>query len=737
MPFCGMDNSRILIVDDEAMTLNLIRRFLAPREAQRSTCGSLRTPQFEVVACRQGQEAIDAAAAALAEGRPFSVAFLDAHLPPGIDGIATAEHLRAMDPYLQIVLATGYCDVDPMEVAQRVPPADKLLYLQKPFVPDELRHCAHALATKWHAERALRQAHADLEERVARRTAELAEANRRLKEEIRVRENVEAALRDSEAKYRQLFERSADAILMLEDGRFVDCNGAAATMLRHERKEHILGLNPWELSPPRQGDGRPSSEKAEEMMAIALAEGSHRFEWDHCRSNGEIFPVEVLLTTIATAPKQCIHVVWRDITERRRVEAERQRAREQAEAATRAKSAFLANMSHEIRTPMTAILGFADIMLEAGDMHKAPPERIEAARTIKRNGRHLLGLINDILDLSKIEEGRMTVERIDYSLCQLIAEVLSVARVRAEAKGLALQLAYDGPMPKTVSLDPTRVRQVLINLLSNAVKFTERGEVALRIGLQRRGEDTVIAFEVSDTGIGMSEEEAARLFEPFMQADISMSRRFGGTGLGLTISRQLARLLGGDVTLVHTRPGEGACFRATIGVGSLEGAAWIADPLTATTICADEITDHAPTSTTFPYHILLAEDGPDNQRLISHVLRKAGAEVTVVENGDLAVQAALAARRAQRPFDLVLMDMQMPIKDGYEAVRELRQLGYEGLIVALTAHAMSGDRQVCLAAGCDDYLTKPIAPRKLVDSIQRMLSSKTVVADGALSGRPN
>ncbi len=269
------------------------------------------------------------------------------------------------------------------------------------------------------------------------------------------------------------------------------------------------------------------------------------------------------------------------------------------------------------------------------------------------------------------------------------------------------------------------------------MKFTERGEVALRIGLQRRGEDTVIAFEVSDTGIGMSEEEAARLFEPFMQADISMSRRFGGTGLGLTISRQLARLLGGDVTLVHTRPGEGACFRATIGVGSLEGAAWIADPLTATTICADEITDHAPTSTTFPYHILLAEDGPDNQRLISHVLRKAGAEVTVVENGDLAVQAALAARRAQRPFDLVLMDMQMPIKDGYEAVRELRQLGYEGLIVALTAHAMSGDRQVCLAAGCDDYLTKPIAPRKLVDSIQRMLSSKTVVADGALSGRPN
>jgi PAS domain S-box-containing protein len=730
MPWQGTQSARVLIADDDATVLNVLRRILAPKPpGSTPTNGKSRPPVFEVVACGQGQEAIEALRVALHEDRPFSVALLDAHMPPGMDGITTAEHLRDLDPYLQIVLATGYSDVNPMDVAQRVPPADKLLYLQKPFVPDELRHCVCALATKWYTERELREAHADLEQRVAQRTAELAEANRNLKQEIAVRQHAEAALRDSESKYRLLFERSADAILMIEDGHYVDCNDAAIRMLACPNRACILNKPVGSISPEYQSDGTPSKEKAEAYIAETLARGSHRHEWNLRRINGEVFPVEVVLTAISGEPSKRIHVVVRDITDRRRVEEERQRAREQAEAATRAKSAFLANMSHEIRTPMTAILGFADLMLEQGDIDRAPPERIEAARTIKRNGRHLLNIINDILDISKIEEGKMTVERVDCSLCQMVAEVLSVTRTRAEGKGLRLQFEYGGPMPAVVSLDPTRTRQVLINLLSNAVKFTETGTVRLRVELIGSDDDTAIAFDVIDTGIGMTEQQVGNLFQPFMQGDESMTRRFGGTGLGLTISQHLTRLLGGDLVVAETTPGKGTRLRATMRIGSLDGVAMIEDPLSATKICNEEIGEpQAPrTGIELTHNILLAEDGPDNQRLIKRVLERAGAEVTVVENGDLAVQAALAAKQAQNPFDLVLMDMQMPVKDGYEAARELRTLGYHGLIVALTAHAMTGDRQTCLAAGCDDYLTKPIAPRILVESVRRMMKDKPIV----------
>ncbi len=393
-------------------------------------------------------------------------------------------------------------------------------------------------------------------------------------------------------------------------------------------------------------------------------------------------------------------------------------ARLEAEAANRAKSEFLANMSHEIRTPMTAILGFADLLL---DPTQSPVERLQCIQTIRRNGAHLTALINDILDLSKIEANCMSLERIACSPREVLADVESLLRVRADAKGLRFGIEYATPIPDTILSDPTRLRQILLNLAGNAVKFTESGGVRLIARFARRddADEGTLSIEVVDTGIGMNEEQMARIFESFSQADSSMARRFGGTGLGLAISRRLARMLGGDIT-VSSSPGEGSTFTVRLSTGSLSNLRLIHPP---TELCALKL-DHAepaePAIRLDGARILLAEDGPDNQRLISFHLRKAGATVTIADNGRAAVEQALASLDAA-PFDLVLMDMQMPELDGYDATRFLRSSGYAGPIVAITAHAMIGDREKCLAAGCDDYTTKPIDRNALLTLIREQI----------------
>ena len=405
-----------------------------------------------------------------------------------------------------------------------------------------------------------------------------------------------------------------------------------------------------------------------------------------------------------------------------------------AETATQAKSEFLANMSHEIRTPMTAIMGFTDILLEHGNLADAPPEQVDAARTIRSNSRHLLALIDDILDLSKIEAGKMEVERIVCAPCQLIADVTSLARVRADAKGLTLTSEYAGPVPEVLHTDPTRLRQILINLIGNAIKFTEVGEVRLVTRFVDDGVEPRMEFDVVDTGEGMTDAQAAKLFQPFMQADSSTTRKFGGTGLGLAISQRLAQLLGGAITVVETRPGAGTRMRVTVRTGPLDGVKMIEDPGTATVLVPDKNQPamDADEAALHGCRILMAEDGPDNQRLIAFILTKAGAAVSVVENGQLAVEAALLARDQGQPFDVILMDMQMPVMDGYEATGRLRQVGYPGPIIALTAHAMEGDRQKCLDTGCDGYATKPIDRNKLIETI-RQQRCKEAVPNGSSS----
>ncbi len=408
-----------------------------------------------------------------------------------------------------------------------------------------------------------------------------------------------------------------------------------------------------------------------------------------------------------------------DISQRREVEEELRRAKLAAEAASNAKTQFLANVSHEIRTPMTAILGFSELLLA----NLADAEQLDAVETIQRNGTYLLGLINDILDISKIEAGKLQTEQIACSPQVVVNDVFDLMNPRAADKQLDFQVVYHGPIPENIRTDPTRLRQILINLVSNAIKFTERGHVRVDI---RMGQDLSrqrLEFEVSDTGIGMTEEQCAKVFEPFTQADPSTARRFGGTGLGLAISKRLVEILGGQIN-VTSQVGVGSVVRIYIDTGPLDGV-----PMVTAARRRVEATRHAPTAyaTRLPprgegslgYRILLAEDGPDNQRLIQTILRKAGAEVTLAENGVQAVDAALAAWREGQAFDAILMDMQMPEMDGYEATRSLRSQGYTGSIIALTAHAMSGDRQRCLDAGCDDYATKPIQRETLLETVAR------------------
>ncbi|HEU5057252.1 MAG TPA: ATP-binding protein [Kofleriaceae bacterium] len=383
---------------------------------------------------------------------------------------------------------------------------------------------------------------------------------------------------------------------------------------------------------------------------------------------------------------------------------------------SRMKSEFLANMSHEIRTPMTAVLGYADLLL---DLELPPADRVSYIQTIRRNGEHLLAVLNDILDLSKIEAGKMTVEAAPCSPAQIAVDVASLMRVRAHARSLEFELLFDSAVPETIHSDPTRLRQILMNLVGNAIKFTQRGRVSMAVSCA----PPRLSFRIRDDGIGMAPDQLKRLFQPFAQADSSTTRRFGGSGLGLAICRRLAEMLGGTIA-VDSEIGRGSTFTLELDVGSLDGVAMLADLSEA---CSPEPVPsparRAAPGTRLAGRVLLAEDGADNQVLVSTLLRRAGAEVEIVENGRLAVDRALAARAGGRPFGVILMDMQMPELDGYGATATLRGRGYGGPIVALTAHAMAWDRDRCITAGCTDYLTKPIQRDTLIATVAHHLEA--------------
>jgi PAS domain S-box-containing protein len=394
------------------------------------------------------------------------------------------------------------------------------------------------------------------------------------------------------------------------------------------------------------------------------------------------------------------------------------RMAQQAEQASQAKSEFLANMSHEIRTPLTAILGYTDILQEEIAAEEASSRRAGAINTIRRAGMHLLAVINDILDLSKIEAGKMAVESVDTSLPRIFLDVDSLMRARAAEKGVTLTTSLTTPIPDRIHGDPTRIRQILMNLVGNAAKFTDCGRIDVRAMLITHAAEPLLRVEIEDSGPGMTAEQARALFQPFMQADASVTRKHGGTGLGLTISRRLAGLMGGEVRLDFTAPGRGSRFVFEVPLSVHTESTMVQD----FDVCGDATS--APSGSApsrLLGRILLAEDGEDNQRLIAFHLTRAGAEVVVAANGRIALERLHADAAAGQPFDLLVTDMQMPEMDGYTLARTVRQQELNLPIIALTAHAMAEDREKCLAAGCDDYATKPIDSAKLIATCARWL----------------
>jgi signal transduction histidine kinase/ActR/RegA family two-component response regulator len=401
-----------------------------------------------------------------------------------------------------------------------------------------------------------------------------------------------------------------------------------------------------------------------------------------------------------------------------------ERAGNEAIAASAVKSAFLANMSHELRTPLTAILGFTDASLE---QLETGSERWTWLDIVRRNGQHMLELINDILDLSRIEADKLELECTRFSVFELLAEVASLMRVRAEANGVALLVHFATPLPEYIETDPRRARQILINLVGNAIKFTEVGAVTLSAALVRSECGARIEIKVTDTGIGMTDAQLLALFAPFTQGDSSTSRKYGGSGLGLAISQSLARKFGGTISAAST-VGVGSEFRFSIPTGVGQEVPRVTRTLESV---LDEMSARVKRGATavgrcLGRSVLLADDGRDNQILIGHLLRRAGATVTVVENGQAAVDYALAAARDDQPYDIVLMDIQMPVLDGHAATRALRARGYAQRIVALTASAMAGDRERALAAGCDDFLAKPIDGDALLAAVAGTQGEKPV-----------
>ena len=384
-------------------------------------------------------------------------------------------------------------------------------------------------------------------------------------------------------------------------------------------------------------------------------------------------------------------------------------ARDKALKANMAKGSFLANMSHEIRTPLTAIIGFSEALLGSD---QSMEERISAINTINQSGKHLLHVINEILDLSKLEAEKLEVELIQVPILQLLKEIEPLVGMQASEKGLELKVNYSFPIPEIITSDPTRLKQVLLNLTSNAIKFTATGYIHINVACEP--EKQLMFFEVVDTGIGITKEQSEHIFNPFAQADSSTTRKYGGTGLGLTLSKRLSGMLGGDLSL-QSDVGVGSRFTLTIGTGPLEEVTFLHE-------ADDAACSHISAPLPIPAKavsgsVLVVEDNEVNQLLLDMYISKTGATITIAGDGQQAVELACSTT-----FDLIFMDIQMPVMNGIEATETLRNHGYTGTIVALTANTTPEDRARCLQAGCDDYLPKPIDRDKFFATLNKHLN---------------
>ncbi len=675
---------------------------------------------------------------------------------------------------------------------------------------------------------ALLESHDALEARVQRRTRDL---------------------KASEMKFRTLYDSSRDAIMMLTpDEGFLCGNPAAINLFACEDEEKFTSCTPADFSPQRQPDETLSSVKAQEMMAIAMDQGSHFFEWTHMRMDGTQFFATVLLTRMNIEGKSCMQATVRDISDQKHAAEALKSAKEAAEVANRAKSDFMANMSHEIRTPMNAIMGMTELVLDT----KLETSQGEYLKMVLESADSLLTIINDILDFSKIEAGRLDLEEVAFSLRERVGDIMKSMALRAHDKDIELACRIDPDTPDVLLGDPIRLGQIILNLVGNAVKFTEEGEVVLEVNCESvTDRDAMLHLSIHDTGVGIPEDKLAMIFEAFTQADASTTRKHGGTGLGLAITSRLASMMNGRIW-AESKIGQGSIFhviarfklpvgkpvdtpanepvgvtgmhvlivddnatnrlileemtrswgmqpqsvenaRDAIGVLQQSFEAGKPVPLVLSDVNMPEMDGFALTEwirqdrdlantlviiltsglraedmhrydelkiaahlmkpvkqsellgaiqmslgvalpgdeametlsvglkkSLRPLNILLAEDNVVNQKLVLGLMEKYGHSVAIANNGKEAITMLASGH-----FDVVLMDVEMPEMDGLEAVAVIRdkerQTGEHMPIIAMTAHAMKGDRQRCIEAGMDDYISKPIRMQQLFETLECVL----------------
>jgi PAS domain S-box-containing protein len=518
--------------------------------------------------------------------------------------------------------------------------------------------------------------------------------------DISRRKRVEEALRQSEQNYHGLFQNAHDAIIILDPhGEIVlDANERACEMYGFPASE-LVGMSLVAIS--RDVDG--GRQRVDEIMSRGVR---LEFESVQYRKDGSEMFLQINASAVEFNGRTAIMSINRDVTDRRRAESELRAAKEAAETASRAKSEFLANMSHEIRTPMNGVLGLTELVLDS-DLAPGQRDYLEMARA---SAESLLTIIDDILDFSKIEAGKLTLDSVAFGLREMVGDTLSMLEPRAGEKGLPLALRLAPDVPAAVLGDPVRLRQVIINLVDNAIKFTERGEIAVTVAREQSAAgEARLRFSVADEGIGIPADKQQLVFDAFTQSDGSTTRRFGGTGLGLSISSKLVAMMGGTIW-VESEVGRGSTFHFTASLGDVAGEAV---PLRDAGV--------APAPAAGPprrLRVLLAEDNRVNQRVAGDLLMKRGHEVVIVGDGQKAVDAFGRER-----FDVVVMDVQMPEMDGFAATASIRAAeaaaGKRTPVVAMTAHAMAGDREKCLEAGMDAYVTKPLKMREFVETVER------------------
>ena len=507
----------------------------------------------------------------------------------------------------------------------------------------------------------------------------------------------------STVMFSTIFRMSPDLISITEKatGRFIEVNDAFERMMGYSSSEAV-GRTSLELGAWASADDR-------EMMQEEM-KGSNRltnYQTKFRRKNGEIFTALVSLEVAVINGIKCFILTARDITDREETDRKLREAKEAAEAANQTKSQFLANMSHEIRTPMNGVLGMAQLL----EMTNLTDEQKEFVDAIIFSGRNLLSLINDILDLSKIEAGKLELEQANFSLRSCISEAINSASI-ASGKQLAVHIVIPDDVPDSLVGDTLRLRQVLLNLLGNAMKFTNKGSVAVEAEVvERRDDGVILDVAVKDTGVGISPDALERIFAPFMQADGSITRRYGGTGLGLTICNRLVGIMGGSIH-VESREGKGSIFTIRLFFPVTKDAPGVSSP-----------SARIPAWDGPSLHILLVEDNMINSRLGAMLLERMGHKVTTAENGRYAIDAL-----QKEEFDLVLMDIQMPKMGGEDALVALR--GLEGNpnqdlpVIALTANAYMDDRRKYLEMGFNGYISKPLDVRALLDEMKKVLLSR-------------